>query len=209
MGKMLAEHLGYLYFDTGVMYRAVTWVALNREIDLTNESNLNHLAEGVKIDVRPPSKNDGRSYDVLVDEQDVTWEIREPIVEENVSLVSAYPQVRQALGRQQRRIGSRGKVVMVGRDIGTVILPEADLKIYLDASVEERALRRYLEWKSREESADYQEILTAMRNRDLFDSTRKVAPLKPAADAHTIITDGLTINQVFDKILLLVENQDD
>jgi cytidylate kinase len=209
MGKMLAEHLGYLYFDTGVMYRAVTWVAINQGIDLTIESKLNHLAETVQIDVRPPSKNDGRSYDVLVDDLDVTWEIREPIVEENVSLVSAYPQVRQALGRQQRRIGSRGKVVMVGRDIGTVILPEADLKIYLDASVEERALRRYLERKSREEPADYQDILSAMRNRDLIDSTRKVAPLKPASDAHIIITDGLTINQVFDKILLIMENQDD
>jgi cytidylate kinase len=209
MGKMLAEHLGYLYFDTGVMYRAVTWVAINQGIDLTIESKLNHLAETVQIDVRPPSKNDGRSYDVLVDDLDVTWEIREPIVEENVSLVSAYPQVRQALGRQQRRIGSRGKVVMVGRDIGTVILPEADLKIYLDASVEERALRRYLERKAREEPVDYQDILPAMRNRDLIDSTRKVAPLKPASDAHIIITDGLTINQVFDKILLIMENQDD
>jgi cytidylate kinase len=98
---------------------------------------------------------------------------------------------------------------MVGRDIGTVILPEADLKIYLDASVEERALRRYLERKAREEPADYQDILSAMRNRDLIDSTRKVAPLKPASDAHIIITDGLTINQVFDKILLIMENQDD
>ena len=209
MGKMLAEHLGYLYFDTGVMYRAVTWVAITRGIDLTIESKLNLLAETVQIDVRPPSKNDGRSYDVLVDDLDITWEIRKPIVEENVSLVSAYPQVRQALGRQQRRIGSRGRVVMVGRDIGTVILPEADLKIYIDASVEERALRRYLERKAREEPADYQDILTAMRNRDLIDSTRKVAPLKPASDAHIIITDGLTINQVFDMILSIMENQDD
>lgn len=209
MGRMLAEHLGYLYFDTGVMYRAVTWVAIKQGLDLAIESDLNHLAKTVQIDVRAPSKNDGRSYDVLVDDQDVTWEIREPIIEENVSAVSAYPGVRQALGRLQRQIGSRGKVVMVGRDIGTVILPEADLKIYLDASVEERALRRYLERSARGEVVDYQAILSAMRNRDLIDSTREVAPLKPAADAHIINTDGLTIHQVFEKIIILLENQDD
>jgi CMP/dCMP kinase len=145
LGKRLADLLGYLYFDTGVMYRAVTWQALKNNIDINDEIEITRLAEESQIDVRPPSQPDGRDYDVRVNEQDVTWDLRRPEVEANVSIVSAYPGVRRALTFQQRRIGLRRNVVMVGRDIGTVVLPEADLKIYLDATVEERARRRYIE----------------------------------------------------------------
>jgi cytidylate kinase len=198
LGHKLAQSLGYLYFDTGVMYRAVTWLALNQGIQIEDEAAITSLAERVKIDVRPPSTKDGRAYDVVVDGQDITWDIRRPEVEAHVSPVSAYAGVRKALTAQQRRIGKRGKVVMVGRDIGTVVLPEADLKIYLDASVEERARRRYQELVDRGEIADYGHILAAMRKRDQIDSNRKVAPLRPAEDARILCSDGLDAGQVLE-----------
>lgn len=205
LGRMMAEHLGYLYFDTGVMYRAVTWIALLRRIPIDDEGQISDIAELIRIDVRPPSQDDGRSYDVVVDGEDVTWDIRRPEVDACVSVVSTYPGVRRALGEKQRQIGMRGNVVMVGRDIGTVILPEADLKIYLDASVEERARRRHLELKKRGESVGLESILSSMRERDRIDSTREVAPLRQAKDAKVINTDGLGIPQVFGRLLKFVE----
>ena len=145
IGKLLAEYLDYLYFDTGVMYRAVTLAAINQGIDIENELRVSSLAENVKIDLQAPTIEDGRDCDILMEERDVTWDIRSPEVDAKVSIVSAYPRVRQALSEKQRQIGLQGRVVMMGRDIGTVVLPEADLKIYLDASLEERAGRRYHE----------------------------------------------------------------
>jgi cytidylate kinase len=204
LGHKLAQALGYLYFDTGVMYRAITWLALKQGLDIGDEAVITALAERVQIDVLPPSVEDGRAYTVVVDGQDVTWDLRRPDVEANVSPVSAYPGVRQALSIQQRRIGKRGRVVMVGRDIGTVILPNADLKIYLDASVEERARRRYEELRGRGESADYDNILQAMRRRDQIDSQRKVAPLRPAEDAVILCSDGFDADQVLERAKSLV-----
>src|SRR4030066_2396893 len=132
LGHKLAQVMGYLYFDTGVMYRAITWLALAQGLDISDEVAITKLAEHTKIDVRPPTIQDGRSYDVIVNKQDITWDIRRPEVDGNVSPVSAYAGVRKALTAQQRRIGMRGNVVMVGRDIGKVVLPKADLKVYLD-----------------------------------------------------------------------------
>lgn len=203
LGKGMAESLGYLYFDTGVMYRAVTWAALQQGISIGDEVAVTHLAESLAIDVRPPSISDSRAYDVWVGGEDVTWQIRRPEVEANVSEVSAYPGVRRALTDQQRRIGLRGKVVMVGRDIGTVVVPEAALKIYLDASAEERARRRYQELKARGEDADQQVILRAMRARDHIDSTRDLAPLRPAEDAVILSTDGVDAEKVLEQALEL------
>ena len=198
LGHKLAQALGYLYFDTGVMYRAVTWLALRQGLAISDEAAITKLAKNTAIDVRPPSVQDGRAYDVIVDGQDITWEIRSPEVDRNVSPVSAYAGVRKALTSQQRRIGMRGDVVMVGRDIGTVVLPNADLKIYLDASAEERAQRRYKELLQRGEPAEYNEILRVVRERDQIDSSRKVAPLRPAEDAHIICSDGLDAEQVLE-----------
>lgn len=204
LGHRLAQALGYLYFDTGVMYRAITWLALKRGLDISDEAAITRLAESTPIDVRPPSVPDGRAYDVVVEAQDITWEIRHPEVERYVSPVSAYGGVRKALSAQQRRIGMRGRVVMVGRDIGTVVLPNAELKIYLDASVEERARRRYEELFQRGEPADYDAILTAMRKRDQIDSSREIAPLRPAQDAHILCSDGLDADQVLEVAKALV-----
>lgn len=205
IGKLLAEHLSFLYFDTGVMYRAVTFSAQQLGIYVGNEMEVSRLAEELRIDVRSPTINDGRNCDVLIDAEDVTWKIHSPEVDAQVSIVAAYPKVRTALSEQQRRIGLQGKVVMVGRDIGTVILPEADLKIYLDASVEVRARRRFNEQLQRGESVDYDSILSILRKRDRIDSTREVAPLMIAEDAVVIDTDEMSIQEVFEKIKILSE----
>ncbi len=196
LAKRLAEYLTYLYFDTGVMYRAVTWIVFQRGVAFDDETAVTTLAENVPIDVQAPTVDDGRDYDVLVEGQDITWDIRCAEVEANVSQVSAYPGVRKALSAQQRRVGMRGNVVMVGRDIGTVILPEADLKVYLDASVDERARRRYEERIARGDDVSYQTILAAMRKRDQIDSTCDVAPLRAAEDAIIIDSDGKDIETV-------------
>ena len=203
IGKRLADSLGYLFFDTGVMYRAVTWLAIQRGVNLRDETAVTRLAEETPIEVAPASQSDGRACDVLIEGRDITWEARGPQIDANVSVVSAYAGVRAALSRQQRRIGQRGKVVMVGRDIGTVVLPEADLKIYLDASAEERARRRYDEIIARGGEADYEEILSKVRNRDHIDSTRAVAPLRPAKDAVLIDSDRMNAEEVFEKVRTL------
>jgi cytidylate kinase len=199
LGFRLAESLGFLYFDTGLMYRAITWLALSRGIDVKDAAAVTRLAEDVPIEVAPPSLEDGRPCDVVVAGHDITWEIRKPEVESNVSVVSAYTGVRKALTLQQRRIGLRGHVVMVGRDIGTVVLPDSDLKIYLDASPEERARRRYDEIINRGGKASYDDILAKMIERDRIDSTRAIAPLKPAADAIILDSDRLDADTVFEK----------
>jgi cytidylate kinase len=206
IAKRLAEQLGYLYFDTGVMYRAITWVTIQRGVCMEDETAITELAQSVSIDVQPATTADGRDNDILVNGEDITWDIRKPEVEANVSVVSAYPGVRAALSAQQRRIGLRGQVVMVGRDIGTVVLPEAQLKIYLDASVQERARRRYEERISRDSNISYDKILESMRMRDKIDSTRDVAPLKAAEDAIVIDSDGKNIEQVLAETKALISS---
>ncbi len=195
----LARSFGYLFFDTGLMYRAVTWLALERQVEIGNEADVTRLAEEIPIEVTAPSLSDGRPCDVVVEGRDITWEIRKPEVEARVSKVSAYAGVRKALTVQQRRIGLRGHVVMVGRDIGTVVLPDADIKIYLDASAEERARRRTREILERGGQADYEEILAKVIERDHIDSTRAIAPLKPAEHAVILNSDNLDADAVFEK----------
>ena len=203
LGRRIADSLGYLFFDTGVMYRAVTWIALHYDMNLQDEAAITELAQKAQIDIRQPSKTDGRACDVVIGEKDVTWDMRGEDVDANVSLVSAYAGVRQALSEQQRRIGLRGKVIMVGRDIGTVVLPEADLKVYLDASAEERARRRYNEVIARGETANSEEILKKVIERDHLDSTRAVAPLRPADDAIILDSDKMDADQVFAHVMEL------
>jgi len=179
LGCLLADDLGYLYFDTGVMYRAVTLAAIRRDIPITNEKEVGELANQVRIDVRPPSVDDGRDYDVLLDGEDVTWDIRQEFVNASVSDVSVYKAVRDAMTAQQRRIAMENKVVMVGRDIGTVVMP--------------RAHRRYQEIIERGEKADFNTVLKGLMNRDDIDSSRDIAPLAIAEDAVVIQTECLGI----------------
>ena len=209
IGELLALRLGYVYLDTGVMYRAVTWAVLAHGIATENEASVTALAERLKIDIVLPTVDDGRQYTVLADGQDVTWEIRSPEVNRAVSPVSAYPGVRAALSAQQRRIGHKGRIVMVGRDIGTVVLPDAELKIYLDATLEERADRRYRETLARGGPVDYQQVLASVRLRDEIDSGRAAAPLRPADDAVVVDTTLLSVEQVLDQVLALVDSWHD
>ncbi len=205
IGGLLAERLGYLYFDTGALYRAITWLALERGLAIDNEEAIVALAQVAQITIIKPTVQDGRQYTVYADSRDITWEIRSSEVDAHVSPVSAYPGVREALKATQRQIGEKGQVVMVGRDIGTVILPHADLKIYLDASLEVRAQRRYKEVLARGEGASYEDLLADMRCRDEIDSHRLAAPLKPAQDAIIVDTDHLSIEEVLGQVMALVE----
>jgi cytidylate kinase len=208
LAERLAARLGFLYFDTGVMYRAVTLAALQANVDINDEQAVSAIAEDLSLDVRPPTIDDGRQYDVIMDGDDVTWDIRSSDVDTHVSQVSAYPGVRAAMTCRQREIGKRGKVVMVGRDIGTVVMPQADLKLYLDASVEARADRRFKECQRRGEPVEYTEILAGMRERDRIDSTRSLAPLRPAQDAVVLDSTGMTIEQVVEEAMRLVREWD-
>lgn len=204
LGARLAQRLGYLYFDTGVMYRAVTWATLDRKIDPENVEAVSELAEKLLIEVKSIGPKDGRLYTVLADGQDITWQIRSPAVEAYVSLVSSYPRVRAALTAQQRRIAAAGSIVMVGRDIGTVVLPEADLKIFMHASAEERARRRYYEILAQGKSANFEEILEAMRERDKQDREKPISPMVPAPDAVIIETDNLSLEAVLVRLEQLI-----
>jgi cytidylate kinase len=205
VGLGLARQLGFLYFDTGVMYRAATLAALQHGILLSDEDAVSVMAERLNIEVLPPDQNDGRQYTVRVDGEDVTWSIRTPDVEANVSVVSAYPRVRRAMVKQQRRVAANGQVVMVGRDIGTVVMPDADLKIYLVASVEARAQRRYRELLQRGQPSDYETVLASMRERDRIDMTRAESPLRPAADALIVDCTEMDADDTLDYVLKLVE----
>ncbi len=205
LGRRLAEALGYLFLDTGVMYRAVTWAVLEQGVDVGNEAAVTKVAENTRIDVKPASKHDGRTSDVIVGDRDITRETRRPEVEANVSMVSAYRGVRQAMSEQQRRIGQAGHIVMVGRDIGTVVMPDADLKIYLDASLQERARRRHQQEEAYGVGLPYEETLIKVMERDRIDSTRDISPLRAAEDARVIDSDQLSADQVFEEVLALCQ----
>jgi CMP/dCMP kinase len=206
LAERIAKKLGYFYFDTGAMYRAVTLAALARLQSVDDEKKVTELSNHIQIDVRPPSIQDGRVIDVLVDGEDVTWQIRTPEVDQNVSKVSAYAGVRKAMTDQQRRIGARGNMVMVGRDIGTVVFPDAENKIYLEASPEERARRRFSEMSARGDPTSYEVILESIKKRDEVDSSREVAPLRTAPDAHVIDSDGKSIDQVVEEALAILSH---
>ena len=204
VGAELADQLGYLCLDTGIMYRAITWLALTEGINPEDEASVTRLAQTIEIDVQPGSVADGRAFDVLINHQDHTWDIRLPEVNQHVSLISSYAGVRAAMTLQQRKIASRGRIVMLGRDIGTVVLPDAGLKIYLDASLKVRAKRRYEEEKARGSSVTYQQVVASLRRRDKIDSSRKYAPLKIADDAVVIDTEALSVAQVVEQINALI-----
>ena len=207
LGAALAGRLDYLYFDTGVMYRAVTLAALRQGIDLRDETALAELAGRVRIEVTPPHVADGRQYTVWLDGADVTWDIRAPEVDAGVSLPSACPGVRAEMVEQQRRIGAKGRVVMVGRDIGTVVMPEAGFKLFLSASVEERARRRAEELRRRGEPADDQQVLDALRRRDELDASRSHSPLRPAEDAVIVDSTGRSPEEVMEIVCRIMDQE--
>jgi cytidylate kinase len=188
VGAATAARLGYRFCDTGLLYRAVTWLALQRGIEAEGTEALVRLVEEIHL----LDDGDGRLAHVAVDDVDRTAEVRGPDVDIAVSAYSSVPELRAALLARQRAIAADGRIVMAGRDIGTVVLPDADLKLFLEASVEERARRRAEQRGVEPRSAEAEEILEELKRRDLLDSSREVAPLRKAPDAVVITTDGNT-----------------
>jgi len=203
VGVAVAGRLGFRFFDTGAMYRAVTWLALRRNVDVHDEAAVAALVEAATITVRETDPGSAEATAVLVDGDDATPHLRDPEVEANVSLVSRVPGVRRALVLIQRALAAEGGVVMAGRDIGTVVLPDADCKIYLDASREVRAERRRRQIVDAGGEADYNSLLADLERRDGIDSSRKTSPLTAAPGAVIINTDSLNIDEVVERIVEL------
>jgi cytidylate kinase len=197
LGERLARQLNYLYLDTGIMYRAQALAALRRGVDLHDVDAATELAMSLDLQVLPPTVADGRQYTVLLDGEDVTWDLRRPEVDRTVSLASRPTPVREVMRARQRAIGERGRVVMVGRDIGSIVMPAAPIKIYLEASVQERAHRRVLELRGRGGEARDDEMQAEISRRDDLD--RHV--MAPAPDAVVISSDGLTPDEVATLVL--------
>lgn len=197
----LADKLGYLFVDTGVFYRAITLMALQQEITLDDHEALGTMTHNARIDIRPTPDDPARQYTVWIQEQDVTSQLRTEQVDRNVSTVAAVPQVRRELMHVQRYAAEQGNIIMAGRDIGTTVLPDADLKLYIDASIEERARRRHRQKMESGESVDINEIEETLRKRDDEDMNRELSPLTQAEDAVYILTDNMTIEAVVDRIL--------
>jgi len=195
--RLLAERLGYVYIDTGAMYRAVGWKAKKEGIDPSDEEKMADLCRRTDVAIRHVGKNLG----FFVDGQDVTGEIRTPEMGMMASAVSKSPSVRARLLTLQRDLGKCGGVVMDGRDIGTVVFPDADAKFFLDATAEERGRRRYLELKAKGLEVDLMQITQEIRDRDSQDSGRSIAPLRRANDAVLIDSTELDIDAVLDKML--------
>jgi cytidylate kinase len=179
------------------MYRTFTWKVLNLGISPEDENTLSHLASMTRFDFVP---RQGGCLSILIDDEDISSQLACSQIEEKVSLISKVAGVRQKMVSEQRRVAQRGNLIMAGRDIGTVVLPWAELKIFLVASVEERANRRYKELLERGRKVDYHTVLAELRQRDDIDIHRAISPLKPAADAITIDTEKLSLEQVVDKI---------
>lgn len=201
VGSRVASRLGYLFLDTGTMYRAITHVAIERGIDAAASDDLAVLAQTCDMQVRP---GDGTEYArITCDGVDVTAHLRDPEVEQHVSAVSKVHGVRTAMVALQREIAANHAIVMVGRDIGTVVLPAADLKLYIDARAEVRADRRHREVASRGEPSSYEFILADLKRRDSIDSTREDSPLRPADDAVLVDTSEMTLEEVVEHAIRL------
>jgi CMP/dCMP kinase len=196
VSRAIAQALGYRHVDTGAMYRAIAWLALQRALDLDDEAAVGAMAQAARVDVA-----NGR---VTVDGRDVTQAIRTPDIDRAVTSVARLPAVRRILVERQRTFAGAGGVVMEGRDIGTVVFPDADVKIYLDASPEERARRRAADPAHGGGPQALSEVATALAMRDRIDSTRAASPLTLAPDAALVDTTGVSVDQVVERVLEIV-----
>jgi cytidylate kinase len=208
IGEELARQLNYLYIDTGAMYRALAWLALKDGVDINDAAALTQLAQHAEIVISRPQVDDGRQYTVTVHGQDVTWDIRSVAVTNAVSTTSSHKEVRAIIVAQQRAMAQRDGVVMVGRDIGAVVLPDAELKIFLTASLEERARRRYAELVDRLGEKNpalpsMETVLQDIQRRDYIDRNN----LQRAQDAIVITTDQLSVPQVLEAIKRHLESR--
>ncbi|MBD2861335.1 MULTISPECIES: (d)CMP kinase [Paenibacillus] len=202
VARLVAKELGFIYIDTGAMYRAVTWKALQSGITAEDREQLVEIASKLRIELLPGE----HGQQVLLDGSDVTGLIRSPEVNQNVSAVSAIPEIRTLLVAKQQEMAEAEGVVMDGRDIGTHVLPDAKVKIFLTASVKERAERRYLEMKARNEDVSLEKLEREIAERDRMDEQREVSPLVRARDAVLLDTTGIAIPQVVERILELTKS---
>jgi cytidylate kinase len=205
VGAAVARALGYRFIDTGVMYRAITWLALDRRVALDDEAALTGLAREADLTLEPGPPGTPEASRVLIDGVDVTDLLRSPEVGEAVSFVSRVPGVRQALVALQRKLAAGADTVMAGRDIGTVVLPDASLKVYLEASVDERVRRRHDELLAGGKDVSLEDVRQELAMRDEIDSSRNVSPLKPATDAIMIQTDRMSLDEVVANVLELAQ----
>ena len=203
VAKRLAHELGYTYMDTGAMYRAFAWKVMQDEIDLEDETSLRKILSETKIDL----KKDNGQLRVFLDEVDITDRIRTPVLSQMASKVSTLRAVRERMVELQRAIGREGGVVVEGRDIGTIVFPKAEVKIYLDASSQERARRRFEELKAQGKGINLKETLKEMEERDRRDQEREVAPLRKAKDAVVIDSTQLDAEGVMERIMREVRNK--
>jgi len=203
LAKRLAKDLGFIYLDTGAMYRALALKVLRHAVDLADDSRIDRLVDETEIDLRHRAGN----LEVLLDGEDVSGQIRTPAVSQMASKVSALKKVRDRMLVLQRAMGRRGSVVAEGRDIGTVIFPQAEVKIFLDASPEERARRRYQELKAAGRQVELQETLREIEERDKRDSERDIAPLCQAADALLVDSSSIDAEHVAALVLNQVKNK--
>ncbi len=203
----LARKLGYLFVDTGAFYRAITWLALQRHIDPHDKPQVAALARQAHLDMHPRLDADP-PYTFLVDGQDITAQLHTPEVDAYVSVVAANSDVRAAILDAQRQLARRGRVIMAGRDIGSVVLPDADLKIYIDADLDERARRRYRQRRAEGKPADMDAIRENLRARDRQDSSREVAPLVRLPDAVYLDTSRMNLEEAVEAAYRIVTAHD-
>ncbi len=203
VAQRVASLLGYLYIDTGAMYRAATWVALEKKVDLQDSETIISLLERALVELKPPDESSQGRVRVFVNGSDVSMIVRSRIISKFVSQIAAIAGVRSLLVEKQQSMAADGGVVMDGRDIGTVVLPDADVKVYLTASTQVRADRRLKELKLMGQIADFEILYKEIDARDQMDYTRAVSPLRKADDAVEINTDQLTIDEVVSSIIAL------
>jgi len=206
LAEKIAAQLGYFYLDTGLMYRAVTNEALRRAIPIEDEVGVTRLAESIEISVSPALNQKSGQFIMTVDGRDVSGELKSPQVDRNVSAVAAYAGVRNVMAEQQRRIADRGKIVMAGRDIGTVVLPNAGCKIFLTASVDARAQRRMADRSARGQHVTFEQMRDEIAKRDEFDSLREMSPLRAAEDAVYLDNSELTIDETVERVVTIMRN---
>lgn len=203
VGTKLAKKIGYRFLDTGMMYRAATVAALQAGADFDDIEQLARVAEDIDIEARAGA--DGTTL-IFINGKDITPQLRSHEVDSRVSIVSAIPRVREIMVEAQRKLASGGGIVMVGRDIGTVVLKDAEPKIFLTAELETRAERRFLEMEGKADRAPMDEVLAAMRRRDEIDSSREASPLRPADDAVIVNTDDMTVDEVVCRLSEIAES---
>jgi len=201
--RLLGKKLGFHVVETGAMYRAITLKVLREKVDIEDREKIKKILDRTEIDQR----NENCKIVTFLDGEDVTEEIRKPEVDKHVSVISLYPEVREKMVSFQRKIAERGKVIMEGRDIGTVVFPQADVKIFMDASLEVRARRRFKELKERGIGKTLEEVLREMKERDRLDKTREISPLRKAKDAIFVDTTNLSVEEQVDLILKEIERR--